>query len=292
VASENDQPVGTRTDRERIRAENLRLHASVAGDYDRIHPHMRNAYEQHMQDSDIRTMLSTIGRVGLERRVLDIGCGTGNLTLPFAGSRCHVTAVDMSGAMLSVLARKLASAGIPEEQCVLVESDVETFLASLSSNVPPWSVVAMSSVAHHVHDYLSLLEALGRRVATGGFLYLIHEPAHKQELTVAARRLRRAWSVLPRGLDRIGRSLRPNRERTAWGQQDTRYADYHYHREGISVAAIDARLRGLGFELVEHTRYNAHETDVASWLDNVIAPRFRYEQFQRTYFRAIWRRQN
>jgi hypothetical protein len=98
------------------------------------------------------------------------------------------------------------------------------------------------------------------------------------------------WSIVPRGADRLLRRTRAsaalNRQ---WEQEDTRYADYHYHRDGISVRDISARLSPCHLSLWEISRYNAHETSLVSWLDNHWCARFRYEQFQRTYFRAIWR---
>lgn len=279
------------SDRERIRADNIRLHQALARDYDAIHPHMRNAFEQHMQQRDIGAMLKSIRTAHVEPRVLDVGCGTGNLTLRFLDAGCTVTAVDMSPEMLGVLQRKLDAARVPSDRYRLVQSDAETFIREAQvDRAGGWAIIAMSSVAHHLHDYLTPLAQLGSHLVDGGFLYLIHEPAHKAEMSVGGLPLRQLWSVLPRGLDRIGRWARRNAAQEGWAEQDTRYADYHYHREGISVRAIHDRLEPLGFELIANSRYNAHETDIASWLDNKIAPGLRYEQFQRTYFRATWQR--
>jgi ubiquinone/menaquinone biosynthesis C-methylase UbiE len=285
-------PTGiTASDRERVRTDNIRLHQTLARQYDQIHPHMRNAFEQRMQRRDIEMMTDALGRRGTELRVVDVGCGTGNLMLRFLEAGYAVTGVDMSSEMLAVLQDKLAAVGLPASRYRLVQADAESFIrTSDSDRNRAWAIAAMSSVAHHLHDYLSPLAQLARGIESGGFLYLIHEPAHKAEMSSAALPLRRLWSVVPRGLDRIGRWAKRNPAQVGWAEQDTRFADYHYHLDGISVRAIDERLAPLGFKLFANTRYNAHETDVASWLDNMVAPWFRYEQFQRTYFRAIWQR--
>ena len=150
----------------------------------------------------------------------------------------------------------------------------------------------MSSVAHHLPDYQASIGALAERLMPGGFLYLIHEPAHRAELAGSILPLRRVWSTVPRGLDRALRSLRRDHERAAqrWAAQDTTYADYHYHLEGISLAALNQVLGARGLKLLDASRYNAHETSIVSWLDNFCCPFIRYEQFQRTYFRAVWQR--
>src|SRR5664280_868863 len=39
--------------------------------------------------------------------VLDIGCGDGSLSLPFLSSDCRVTFLDLSNAMLEIVAKKV-----------------------------------------------------------------------------------------------------------------------------------------------------------------------------------------
>lgn len=277
--------------REQVHDANLRLHQALAGEYDQIHPHMRNAYEQGLQRDDIARMHRDIAAAPGVRSVLDIGCGTGNLTLQFLAAGWSVTALDLSAAMLEIVRTKVEAAGVPAHRCTLVRSDVDTFLSQAPGReTAEYQVVAMSSVAHHLYDYLGSLEQLGARVAAEGFLYLIHEPVHQRELAMRFRPLRRVWSVVPRGLDRLGRLLTPRGQTRVWAEQDTTLVDLHYHRDGISVISLKQRLTALGFELLSLVRYNAHETSLASWLDNRAAPALRYEQFQRTYFRAIFKR--
>jgi ubiquinone/menaquinone biosynthesis C-methylase UbiE len=275
------------SDRDRILAENLRLHRDLAAEYDHIHPHMRNSYEQRLQRRDVDVMLKAVS--GGAGRVLELGCGTGNLTVQFLGRGCHVTAVDLSAEMLAELQRKVSQMGA-SERCVLRQSDVDAFLET--DDGQRFDVIAMSSVLHHLPDYFASLTGLARRLRSGGFIYVIHEPAHHDELAGSVLVLRRLWSIVPRALDRILRDLKRNRAAAAqhWAQQDTSFVDYHYHRGGISVAGLSATLAPHDLRLVESSRYNAHETSLASWLDNFCFPVLRYEQFQRTYFRALWRR--
>lgn len=50
--------------------------------------------------------------------VLDMGAGTGRLTVPLAGRAAHVTALDPSGGMLGILRKRMEEAGYHNYSCV------------------------------------------------------------------------------------------------------------------------------------------------------------------------------
>jgi SAM-dependent methyltransferase len=50
--------------------------------------------------------------------VLDMGAGTGRLAVPVARTAAHVTALDASGGMLSILEKRMAGAGLTNYSCV------------------------------------------------------------------------------------------------------------------------------------------------------------------------------
>jgi len=81
--------------------------------------------ESAPQRYDLGIRLLTLGRLGpaYERlcgdiregqRVLDIGCGTGALTLRAARKGGHVTGIDISAEMLRIAARRAREAGLAE----------------------------------------------------------------------------------------------------------------------------------------------------------------------------------
>ena len=89
--------------------------------------------------------------------VVDLGSGSGQLTLDLARHAASVTAVDFSGVMLDLLAERAADAGL---------GNVDTSLASLQTvDLPAASVdvVVTSYALHHLRHREK--EALLRRVA-------------------------------------------------------------------------------------------------------------------------------
>lgn len=78
--------------------------------------------------------------------VVDLGCGTGSLSLPLARQGAEVTAVDLSANMLERLSQKAAEVGIDGIRCVTTA--VETF------QMPPASVdlVVSNYALHHLRD--------------------------------------------------------------------------------------------------------------------------------------------
>ena len=68
---------------------------------------MRNAFEQNMQRGDIALMIDSVKMHRTSPRVLELGCGTGNLTMLFLTQGCTVTGVDLSAEMVEVLKAKL-----------------------------------------------------------------------------------------------------------------------------------------------------------------------------------------
>lgn len=59
--------------------------------------------------------------------ILELGCGTGRVTLPLA-SYCHdIFGIDKSAAMLSICRQKLAEAGIPSSKAQVTEGDISSF---------------------------------------------------------------------------------------------------------------------------------------------------------------------
>jgi ubiquinone/menaquinone biosynthesis C-methylase UbiE len=77
----------------------------LVAEYDKQHESFRNYAEE------ARKIASILG-LSQYSSILDIGCGTGGLTIHLAGICRHVYAVDVSAAMISVLDEKIKKQGL------------------------------------------------------------------------------------------------------------------------------------------------------------------------------------
>jgi ubiquinone/menaquinone biosynthesis C-methylase UbiE len=146
---------------------NIIAHNKVAKRYERIHGEIYNKIEQARLRDSIGTALSYIKAGNKIKRVLDFGCGAGNLTKQLASHGCEVIACDVSQGFLELVASRN------------YETKVETVkLNGVDlSNIPDGSVdmVATYSVLHHVPDYLAILKEFMRVLKNGGVIYIDHE---------------------------------------------------------------------------------------------------------------------
>lgn len=99
---------------------------------------------------------------------VDLGCGTGQLSLPMARSGAHVTGVDISPAMVDRLLEKARSSGLDRVDGVV--SPIERF--DLSSDSV--DLVVSNYALHHLRDRDKrvLLNAVARWLRPGGRLVL------------------------------------------------------------------------------------------------------------------------
>lgn len=97
---------------------------------------------------------------------LDVGAGTGLLTLALAPRVRRVVAIDSSAGMLDVLRRKAQAADV--RNVVLLQTDVAT------GPLPPgpYDLVASAMTLHHVADVEALFRKFYALLAPGGFLAL------------------------------------------------------------------------------------------------------------------------
>ncbi|MEI6396858.1 MAG: methyltransferase domain-containing protein [Candidatus Taylorbacteria bacterium] len=99
--------------------------------------------------------------------VLDVGAGTGNLTLKFLDLSCKATALDVSANSLALL-KQLSNNNKNLETVILTDNKLpfadETF-----------DITATYSVLHHIPDYLFTVGEMIRVTKKGGLIYIDHE---------------------------------------------------------------------------------------------------------------------
>jgi SAM-dependent methyltransferase len=59
--------------------------------------------------------------------ILELGCGTGRVTLPLVPCCKYIQGIDISPAMISICREKLARAGIPQTKVQVMEGDITDF---------------------------------------------------------------------------------------------------------------------------------------------------------------------
>jgi ubiquinone/menaquinone biosynthesis C-methylase UbiE len=112
----------------------------VVGDYDKQHGEFRNV------DEEARRIAEDLG-LSETSTVLDIGCGTGELSTRLARSCNHVYAVDISKTMVDVLRAKISEQGLANV------SPVESGLLTYEHDGEPPDAVIANVKLHHLPDF-------------------------------------------------------------------------------------------------------------------------------------------
>jgi ubiquinone/menaquinone biosynthesis C-methylase UbiE len=123
-------------------------------------------------------------------RALDLGCGTGVVSLAVARRGLEVIGVDHSPDMLAIAERKAGEAGLAAE-CSFETADVR----ALRFRDGEFDCVTCQGLLHHLQDLGPCLRELARVLRPGGRFY-ISEPSRDE--TPVKRLLRVAWRATPR----------------------------------------------------------------------------------------------
>ena len=121
-------------------------------------------------------------------RALDLGCGTGVVSLALAERGFDVVGVDHSPEMLELARQKLAAAGV---EATLETGDVR----ALRFGDAEFDCVTTQGLLHHLEELDPCLAEMIRVLRPGGFFY-ISEPTRDE--TPLRRVLRVVWSKRPR----------------------------------------------------------------------------------------------
>lgn len=183
---------------DKIRESNKEVHKVEARIYDSIHPEIFGDFEQKQISSDIELIKHYVPKDSLVR-VLDIGCGTGNLTLKFLRLGYWVRAIDISPEMISILRNKLGTVGRQNVDFVVI--DAEEILSN-PQTFGTWDIISFSSVLHHLPDYKIAINYALKQLKPGGILYVCHEPLPKLSNTTNTLGFRLVEGLL-RTIDKI-----------------------------------------------------------------------------------------
>lgn len=100
-------------------------------------------------------------------RALDVGCGTGQLSLPLAGDLAHITCIDASAGMLEVLGEKIAAQGLANLSAERRDLGVDDLPDGA------FDLIMSSMTLHHIKDTDAMLAAFRAHLRPGGWLCLV-----------------------------------------------------------------------------------------------------------------------
>ncbi len=106
-----------------------------------------------------------IGRLpGPEARVLELGCGTGRVSIPLAQACGFLHGLDLSDAMLDLCRRKIANTGLGADRIVVEHGDITAFELGSSFDliISPFRVIQnletdaqLDGLFHCIRDHLA-----------------------------------------------------------------------------------------------------------------------------------------
>lgn len=104
------------------------------------------------------------------RRLLDLGCGTGEYTRFFAARGAQVLAIDQSSVAVTTLSRQCSEAGIENVEGVVADAmDLE--------RLGPFDFVFGSMILHHIEPFHRFVDVLADSMHPGGRAFFYENSA-------------------------------------------------------------------------------------------------------------------
>jgi len=153
--------------KDQIHQANVAVHRSEAKYYEALHPEVYSKKEQKRIAAKLAAISHQISNN--QKKALDVGAGTGNLTGKLLMMGYTVTATDISPDMCRILKEKYAPY-IPNK-LTIINSPIE----DLSFETAEFDLITFYSVLHHLPNYPATLKTVIGYLKRGGVIYIDHE---------------------------------------------------------------------------------------------------------------------
>jgi len=163
----------------KVHKANLDVHQVEAKYYELIHGEIYGNFEQKRIDATLKRIEKLIG--DNQKKALDFGAGTGNLTGKLLHMGYRVTALDISPEMCSLLKKKYRNY-LEEKKLIVINSPIE----DVSFTKDEFDLITCYSVLHHLPNYLEVIQKLSIFLKDGGVMYLDHESSFYSNKTSTA----------------------------------------------------------------------------------------------------------
>ena len=154
--------------RDKIHEANVAVHRFEAEYYELLHPEVYCKQEQRRINSVLKQVDKLI--TDNQKKALDFGAGTGNLTGKLLRMNYKVTAIDISAEMCRILKKKFKTY-IEAKKLFVINSPIE----DVSFNRNEFDLITCYSVLHHLPAYVDAIQRLSTFLKNVGVMYLDHE---------------------------------------------------------------------------------------------------------------------
>ncbi len=244
--------------KEKVLEENRRVHALENRLYLTRHPEQTNFFQNAILKKIVNEISATLEP---DSKILDLGCGTGYLSLGFLSQGFHVTGLDLSREMLQAFEESIPST--LKQKASLVVGDAEEFL---SENQDEFDVIVLSAILHHLYDYEYVLRQICKRLSSGKKLLVFFEPLKQDICSPVKFALHRALSWFDEKLYRLVMKAKD----ISVLDDEYHHSDYQRQFGGIDPDQVGVILREEGLEVSQVEKYCARRYGFHAWIANRI----------------------